>query len=150
MFKKSMLACAALVALFGFIQMSSAELVGYWSFDEGEGDIAKDGSGYGNDGALGLSPEPLSLSRGRRVVESAWVPQVREAMKAVVSWGGTAASLSPRSFPVAMKTGTAAQWRRGYHVNYIGFGPLPDARIAFCVRITHQPGMPRAARTAPA
>jgi peptidoglycan glycosyltransferase len=100
------------------------------------------------DGALGLSPEPLPLSRGRRVVESAWIPRVREAMKAVVTWGGTAAGLSPRSFPVAMKTGTAAQWRRGYHVNYIGFGPLPEPGIAFCVRVTHQRTSTRVNRAA--
>ena len=43
-----------------------------------------------------------------------------------------------RGFPVAMKTGTASDPRYGFHVNYIGFGPLPEARVAFCVRITHQ------------
>ena len=47
-----------------------------------------------------------------------------------------------------MKTGTAAEWRRGYHVNYIGFAPLPDPKIAFCVRITHQPSSSRVNRIA--
>jgi len=60
--------------------------------------------------------------------------------------GGTAAGLGTPAFPVAMKTGTAAEWRRGYHVNYIGFGPLPHPRLAFCVRVTHQPSSWRATR----
>lgn len=42
-----------------------------------------------------------------------------------------------------MKTGTAAERRRGYHVNYIGVGPLPDPAVAFCVRVTEE-------RTSPA
>ncbi len=100
------------------------------------------------DGPLGISPEPLPTRPGRRVVEAAWVPLVREAMSAVVSRGGTAAGVAPRAFPVAMKTGTAAEWRRGYHVNYIGFGPLPDPRIAFCVRVTHQRTSARVNRAA--
>ena len=32
-------------------------LVGYWSFDEGEGQVAHDMSGSGNDGQLGSSPD---------------------------------------------------------------------------------------------
>jgi concanavalin A-like lectin/glucanase superfamily protein/F5/8 type C domain-containing protein len=52
MCKKLMLICVALVAAFGFIRTASAELIGYWSFDEGSGEIAKDGSGNGNDGTL--------------------------------------------------------------------------------------------------
>ena len=48
-----------------------------------------------------------------------------------------------------MKTGTAAEWGRGYHVNYIGMGPLPDPAVAFCVRVTNErtsPAVNRAAR----
>jgi len=52
MCKKLVLICTAFVAVFGFIRTASAELVGYWSFDEGSGEIAKDGSGNGNDGTL--------------------------------------------------------------------------------------------------
>jgi hypothetical protein len=47
-----------------------------------------------------------------------------------------------------MKTGTAAERRQGYHVNYIGFGPLPSAQLAFCVRVTHQPTSPAVTRAA--
>jgi hypothetical protein len=43
-----------------------------------------------------------------------------------------------------MKTGTAALPGAGYHVNYIGIGPMPDARLAFEVRVTHQRNSRRA------
>ena len=69
-------------------------------------------------------------------------------MEAVAQYG-TGASLAPPGFPIAMKTGTAAEWGRGYHVNYIGMGPLPDPAIAFCVRVTNgrsSPAVTRAAR----
>jgi cell division protein FtsI/penicillin-binding protein 2 len=58
-------------------------------------------------------------------------------MAAVTGPGGTADGAAPPTFPVAMKTGTAATPRLGYHVNYIGVGPMPDPKVAFCVRVTH-------------
>jgi peptidoglycan glycosyltransferase len=100
-----------------------------------------------SDGVLGVSPRELPRRPGRQILEPAWLPPVREAMEAVV-WGGTATGVAPRGFRVAMKTGTAAEWRRGYHVNYIGFGPLPKPQIAFCVRITHQSSSGRVNRVA--
>ena len=39
-----------------FVVASPTGLVGYWKFDEGEGDIAYDASGYGNDGTLMNEP----------------------------------------------------------------------------------------------
>jgi cell division protein FtsI/penicillin-binding protein 2 len=62
---------------------------------------------------------------------------------------GTGAGLAPAGFPVAVKTGTGAQRGLGYHVNYVGAGPLPDPTVAFCVRVTHgasSPDVTRAAR----
>ena len=47
------------------------------------------------------------------------------------------------SFPVALKTGTASEPSTGFHVNYIGFGPVPETRFAFAVRVTHQPSSRR-------
>ncbi|HEX9189079.1 MAG TPA: penicillin-binding transpeptidase domain-containing protein, partial [Vicinamibacteria bacterium] len=70
-----------------------------------------------------------------------------KAMEAVSS-SGTGAGLAPPGFPVAMKTGTAAEHRLGYHVNYIGFGPLPEPTLAFCVRVTHEPTSPAVTRAA--
>jgi cell division protein FtsI/penicillin-binding protein 2 len=57
----------------------------------------------------------------------------------VVEEGGTAEGVAPPSFPIVMKTGTASAPRLGYHVNYVGVGPMPRPTIAFAVRITHQP-----------
>jgi peptidoglycan glycosyltransferase len=97
------------------------------------------------DGALGLSPRALPLAPPRPVLEPRSVPVLRDAMKAVTEYG-TGAGLSPPGFPVAMKTGTSSEPGRGYHVNYIGIGPLPAADLAFCVRVTHLPGSPAAVR----
>jgi hypothetical protein len=50
--------CSKLVYLISFVLVlavvgeASADLVGYWKFDEGSGDIAVDVSGYGNDGTI--------------------------------------------------------------------------------------------------
>ena len=91
------------------------------------------------DGAMGMSPRPLVPPSPRRVMEAAWIPIMRAAMAGVIGPGGTAEGVAPPSFPVAMKTGTAATPGLGYHVNYIGIGPLPDPSLAFCLRVTHQP-----------
>jgi cell division protein FtsI/penicillin-binding protein 2 len=47
-----------------------------------------------------------------------------------------------------MKTGTASAPRVGYHVNYVGVGPLPNPTLAFSVRVTHQPTSPGVNRVA--
>ena len=69
-------------------------------------------------------------------------------MKAVVAPGGTAGGIAPETFPVALKTGTASHPRYGFHVNYIGFGPLPEPRYAFSIRLTHQRTSVRVRRAA--
>jgi cell division protein FtsI/penicillin-binding protein 2 len=46
-----------------------------------------------------------------------------------------------------MKTGTGAD-RGVYHVNYIGFGPLPEPSVAFCVRVTHGSSSPAVTKAA--
>ena len=52
-----------LIWLFSFVLVLSiagnvsAELVGYWNFDEGAGTVAVDSSGYGNDGTLNGDPQ---------------------------------------------------------------------------------------------
>lgn len=88
-------------------------------------------------GELALGAQPRPLAEGKVVIRRSWVPQMLAAMEAVVEYG-TARHVAPPGFPVAMKTGTASHPGVGFHVNYIGFGPLPEARVAFCVRITHQ------------
>ena len=98
-------------------------------------------------GALGLREEPFPLSKGREVLEPPLARRLRRAMEAVAAYG-TGAGLAPSGFPIAMKTGTAAEWGRGYHVNYIGMGPLPDPVVAFCVRVTNERSSPAVSRAA--
>jgi penicillin-binding protein A len=98
-------------------------------------------------GPLGLSDEPLPLPGALDVLDPALARRLGRAMEAVTS-RGTGAGLAPPGFPVAMKTGTAAEPGRGYHVNYIGLGPLPDPAVAFCVRVTNEPTSPAVMRAA--
>jgi peptidoglycan glycosyltransferase len=90
------------------------------------------------DTFLGFSERSLPQPEGWQVLDESWRPMLTRAMVAVANPGGTAARIAPASFPVALKTGTASEPGTGFHVNYIGFGPLPDARVAFAVRVTHQ------------
>jgi hypothetical protein len=46
------LAWLVLIAISAYISVSEAGLVAYWSFDEGSGDVAEDGSGNGNNGEI--------------------------------------------------------------------------------------------------
>jgi hypothetical protein len=46
----------SLVLVLGTAGNVSADLVGYWKFDEGSGDVAVDSSGYGNDGSIKGTP----------------------------------------------------------------------------------------------
>ncbi|MCG6921137.1 MAG: hypothetical protein LJF15_08650 [Acidobacteria bacterium] len=89
-------------------------------------------------GPVGLSNRLAVLPPVRKVLGPRTVPPLLRAMRAVALYG-TGTGLAPRSFPIAMKTGTAAEYRKGYHVNYIGIAPTPDAAVAFCVRITYRP-----------
>jgi peptidoglycan glycosyltransferase len=91
------------------------------------------------DGFFGRSPEPLAPRPARKVVDPARVPQIVRAMLAVTGEDGTAEGAAPPSYPVAMKTGTASEPGLGYHVNYIGVGPMPSPELAFAVRVTGQP-----------
>ena len=92
-----------------------------------------------DDGVLGLSPRPVVHPAAHRLLEPAWVPLMQRALAGVVEEGGTAEGVAPETFPVVMKTGTASTPGLGYHVNYVGVGPMPHPKIAFAVRITNQP-----------
>ncbi len=96
----------------------------------------------GSCGPLGLADTPLTRPAGRDVLEPGIARRLGQAMEAAAAYG-TGAGLAPAGFPIAIKTGTAAERGRGYHVNYIGVGPWPDPAIAFCVRVTNE-------RTSPA
>jgi peptidoglycan glycosyltransferase len=102
----------------------------------------------GTCGPLGLHDTPVPAAPGVPVVEADTTRHLLRAMRAVAIYG-TGAGLASPDLPVAMKTGTAAEYRKGYHVNYVGFAPPEDPVVAFCIRITHRPtshAVTRAAR----
>jgi peptidoglycan glycosyltransferase len=107
------------------------------------GEMAEPALVAADDGALGLSPRKVAHPAARRILDPAWVPVLRRALEGVVEEGGTAEGVAPESFPVVMKTGTASTPGLGYHVNYVGVGPLPHPKIAFAVRVTDQPSSHR-------
>ena len=99
-------------------------------------------------GPLGLTDEPMGKALTRDVLEPAVARRLRRAMAAVAR-RGTGAGLAPAGYEIAMKTGTAAERGRGYHVNYVGIAPLGATTVAFCVRVTHgatSPAVTTAAR----
>lgn len=93
------------------------------------------------DGKLGLHPRALPVPESVPVLDPDWAEEIHQSMEYVVR-RGTAMRVRTPGFPVAMKTGTASDPRWGFHVNYIGYGPVTDdpanARVAFAVRITNQ------------
>ena len=104
------------------------------------------------DGLLGISPRtPVrgSAGQGLRVLDPSWLPLLHEAMRAVVAPGGTANRVAPPRLRVAMKTGTARDPDKPFHVNYVGFFPSDEERpprYAFAVRVTGQPTSRRVRR----
>ena len=54
---KKLIYLVSFVLVLGLVSRASAELVGYWKFDEGAGTVAADSSGYGNDGTLNGDPQ---------------------------------------------------------------------------------------------
>jgi peptidoglycan glycosyltransferase len=99
------------------------------------GRLAQPRLASGACGALGLADAPDPLPPSREVIDPAVAARLEQAMRAVVRYG-TAAGLEPRGLEVAMKTGTASTPRAGYHVNYVGYAPVVEPALAFCVRVT--------------
>ncbi len=104
------------------------------------------------DGLLGISPRKPAGDgprQGREVLDPSWLPMLHESMRAVVSPGGTANRVAPKRLRVAMKTGTARDPDKPFHVNYVGFFPSDERqppRYAFAVRVTGQPTSARVRR----
>ncbi len=104
------------------------------------------------DGLLGISPRTPVGERPRqsvRVLDPSWLPALHESMRAVVAPGGTANRVAPKRLRVAMKTGTARDPDKPFHVNYVGFFPSDEnrpPRYSFAVRVTGQPTSRRVRR----
>ena len=104
------------------------------------------------DGLLGISPRTPAGDgprQGVEVLDPSWLPVLHESMRAVVSPGGSANRVAPQRLRVAMKTGTARDPDKPFHVNYVGFFPSDERqppRYAFAVRVTGQPTSARVRR----
>ena len=104
------------------------------------------------DGLLGISPRTPAGDgprQGVEVLDPSWLPVLHESMRAVVSPGGSANRVAPQRLRVAMKTGTASDPDKPFHVNYVGFFPSDERqppRYAFAVRVTGQPTSARVRR----
>jgi peptidoglycan glycosyltransferase len=102
-----------------------------------DGRLAEPSLVAADDSLLGLGPRPRPVPEPARVFDERHLPVLWRAMEAVTAAGGTAEGTDD-TFPVAMKTGTAATPGLGYHVNYVGAGPLPRPKVAFCIRVTNE------------
>jgi len=122
------------VLVLSMVGHASAELVGYWKFDEGTGMTAVDSSGYGNDGTLKGPPEWAvgqlgealdfdgssdyvevphnpSLSITEAITIAAWTYMSTGASgeMAIVSKGGWAANNLP--YELTMEAGSIIYWQ---------------------------------------
>jgi cell division protein FtsI/penicillin-binding protein 2 len=94
---------------------------------------------HATDDFTGLSPVSIEQDKGGiELVRDQWLQPIINSMRQVTR-NGTARGVAPRDFQVAMKTGTGGNYGEGFHINYVGFGPVDNPRFSFCVRITNKP-----------
>ncbi len=93
-------------------------------------------SGYKN--IVGLPFGILPTVEYRRFMSEKTAQVLTDAMLEVVkNPEGTGRRVLLPSFPIAMKTGTAGKGASGYDPVVIGFGPVPNPKIAFAVFLEH-------------
>jgi cell division protein FtsI/penicillin-binding protein 2 len=74
----------------------------------------------------------------RRFMSAKTASVLSEAMQEVIrNPDGTGHRAAINDFPFAIKTGTAGELEKGYNCDVIGFGPLPNPRIAFAIFLEH-------------
>ena len=95
MFGNKVIRTTIIIACMGLAQFSMAAdgLVGYWSFDEGAGDTAIDGSGNGNDGVINGGPT--------------WV---EGQLGSALDFDGTNSSVSAPHIPLDNRSFTIGMW----------------------------------------
>ena len=93
-------------------------------------------SGYRN--IIGLPFGNISSTEFRRFMSEKTSKVLTEAMLDVVkNADGTGRRAALPSFPFAMKTGTAGEGASGYNAIVIGFGPVPNPKIAYAILLEH-------------
>jgi hypothetical protein len=87
---------------------------------------------------IGIPFAPQQPSELERFMSPKTAALLTTAMEGVVQDPeGTGRRAAITDFPFAMKTGTAGEGARGYNAVVIGFGPVPNPRIAFAVFLEH-------------
>lgn len=93
-------------------------------------------TGYKN--IVGLPFGTLPSVEYRRFMSEKTAHVLTEAMLEVVKNAeGTGRRAALPSFSFAMKTGTAGEAAEGYNAVIIGFGPVPNPKIAFAIFLEH-------------
>lgn len=85
------------------------------------------------------TPYDIQTPASYRQFMSAQTAQtVGQAMQTVITNpDGTGRRAAVEGFPFAMKTGTSGKGDTGYDAVVIGFGPVPNAKIAFAIVLEH-------------
>jgi membrane carboxypeptidase/penicillin-binding protein len=92
----------------------------------------------GHKNIIGLPFGILPSVEYRRFMSDKTAHVLTEAMKDVVNNPeGTGRRAAVATFPMAMKTGTAGKGAVGYDAVVIGFGPVPNPKVAFAVFLQH-------------
>jgi penicillin-binding protein A len=92
----------------------------------------------GHKNIIGLPFGILPSVEYRKFMSDKTAHVLTEAMKDVVNNPeGTGRRAAVAAFPMAMKTGTAGKGAVGYDAVVIGFGPVPNPKVAFAVFLEH-------------
>jgi len=92
----------------------------------------------GHKNIIGLPFGILPSVEFRRFMSDKTANVLTDAMLDVVNNPeGTGRRAAVATFPMAMKTGTAGKGAVGYDAVVIGFGPVPNPRVAFAVFLEH-------------
>ena len=87
---------------------------------------------------IGLPFGNTPVTEFRRFMSEKTAETISHAMQGVVTNPeGTGRRAAVTGFPFAMKTGTAGEGAAGYNAVVIGFGPIPDPKIAFAIVLEH-------------
>ena len=87
---------------------------------------------------IGIPFGNTPVTEFRRFLSEKASEVVAHAMQEVVANpDGTGRRAAVQGFPFAMKTGTAGEGADGYNAVVIGFGPVPNAKIAFAIILEH-------------
>jgi peptidoglycan glycosyltransferase len=83
-----------------------------------------------------FSEQPVS-EYGKFMNEKTAQTLTHAMVEVVKNFDGTGRRAAMEGFPIALKTGTAGEGAKGYNAILIGFGPVPNPKIAFSIFLEH-------------